>query len=286
MVFLIGLTVVFGSVITGYLMHHGELEVLWQPNEVVIILGAAIGACIIGNSLDLLIQAVKSLKYLFKLRYKTKKEYLELLSLCFNVFKLMKVKGMLEIETHIENPNESEIFNQAPSMIKDKRAMTFFRDYLRMMTMGIDNVHALEALMEKELEIYAEEELSPSQIFSSIGDGLPALGIVAAVLGVITTMRSITEPPEVLGGLIAAALVGTFLGVLFAYGVFLPIANYLKNFAGQKIIFLHCVMSGLMGHLNGNAPILTVEFMRKNIPENLRPDFAETEEFINSRTKV
>jgi chemotaxis protein MotA len=286
MLFLFGLFVVVGSVITGYLMHYGELRLLYQPNELLIIIGSGIGASIIGNPLDNLKETLKALKYLFKTRHKSKNDYLELMSLCFNVFKLMKIKGMLEIETHLENPTESELFNQAPSMVNDTRAMTFFRDYLRIMTMGVDNVHIIEDLIEREIEIYEEETLTPSKIMTSLGDALPALGIVAAVLGVIITMRSITEPPEVLGSLIAAALVGTFTGVLFAYGLFLPMANYLKVYATQKIMFMQCIKAALMGHINGNAPIVTVEFMRKSIPENVRPDFYETDQYINSRSKI
>lgn len=286
MLFLFGLFIVVFSVITGYMMHYGELRLLYQPNELLIIIGSAIGAAIIGNPIDSLKETLSSLKYLFKTRYKSKREYLELMSLCFNVFKLMKIKGMLEIETHLENPNESELFNQAPTMLRDKRSMTFFRDYLRIMTMGVDNVHAVSELIEKEVEIYEEEVLVPSKILATIGDALPALGIVAAVLGVIITMRSITEPPEVLGSLIAAALVGTFTGVLFAYGLVLPISNYMRVYAMQKVMFLECVKTALLSHMNGNAPIVSIEFMRKNVPENVRPDFYEADQFINSRSKL
>ncbi|MDX1923937.1 MAG: flagellar motor stator protein MotA [Rickettsiaceae bacterium] len=281
MLFIIGLFVVVGSVIGGYVMHHGELSLLYQPNELLIIIGAGIGATIIGNSLDLIKETLVSLKYLFKVRHKSKNEYLELLSLAFNVFKFIKVKGMLAIEAHIENPQDSDLFRKAPSFAKDKKAMDFFRDYLRLITMGVDP-HQFEALLDRDIEIYEHECLAPSRIITALGDSLPALGIVAAVLGVIVTMRSITEPPSVLGSLIAAALVGTFTGILFAYGLFNPVGNYLKNYAEQKIMFITCLKAGLVSHLSGNAPIITVEFMRKNIPENLRPDFYETDKYINN----
>lgn len=285
MLFLIGVLMVGFSVITGYLMHYGELRLLWQPNELLIILGAGIGAAIIGNPIDELKKTGRALAYLFKSRPKQKSDYLDLLAFSFNIFKLMKVKGMLEIESHLENPKESELFTQSPSIMKDHSVLSFIRDYLRLMTMGVDNTHQFEALLDREIEVYEEEESAPSRIFLTVGDSLPALGIVAAVLGVITTMRSITEPPEVLGSLIAAALVGTFTGVLFAYGLFLPIGHYLRTYAMQKVMFYQCIKAGFISHLNGNAPIVTVEFMRKNIPENLRPDFDEADQIINSRSK-
>lgn len=285
MLFIIGVLVVGGSVITGYLMHYGELRLLWQPNELLIILGAGIGAALIGYPIDELKKTAKALSHLFKTRPKQTNDYIDLLSFFFNIFKLMKVKGMLEIESHLENPEDSELFNQAPSIMRDNSALSFVRDYLRMMTMGVDNIHQFEALLDREIEILEEEEIAPSRVFLTIGDSLPALGIVAAVLGVITTMRSITEPPEVLGSLIAAALVGTFTGVLFAYGLFLPIGHYLRSYAAQKIMFYKCIKAALISHLSGNAPIVTVEFMRKNIPEDLRPDFYQADQIINSRSK-
>ncbi|MDX2050738.1 MAG: flagellar motor stator protein MotA [Rickettsiaceae bacterium] len=285
MLFLLGLFVVVGSVITGYTMHHGELILLYQPNELIIIIGSGIGATIIGTPFDLLKETIISLKYLFKTRHKSKKDYLELLGLCFNMFKLIKIKGMLAVESHIETPQDSDIFKSSPSFMRDKRALSFFRDHLRILSMGVDDHHQFAELVESEVEIYHHEALGPSRVVNSLGDSLPALGIVAAVLGVIITMRSITEPPAVLGSLIAAALVGTFTGVLFAYGLFNPIANYLKLYAEQKAAFLMCIKAGLVSHTCGNAPVITVEFMRKAIPENIRPDFYETDEFINASTK-
>ena len=286
MLFLIGLSIVVGSVLGGYTMHGGEVALLWQPSEYIIIIGSGIGAAIIGNSTDDLKLLLKSFGNLFKSKPKSKADYLELLSFSFNVFKLMKVKGMLEIESHIENPNESELFNNSPSILKDHHACDLMRDYLRMMTMGVDNPHQFENLIERELELMDEELAVPGKIMTNIGDSLPALGIVAAVLGVIITMRSVTEPPEILGSLIAAALVGTFTGVLFAYGVFLPIGSSLKHFGMRKGMYFYCMKAGLISHINGNAPVVTVEFMRKNIPEELRPSFNEADEYINSKAKI
>jgi chemotaxis protein MotA len=281
MLFLVGVFVVFGSVIGGYLMHNGNMAVLWQPNEIVIIGGAAFGAFLIANPMDIVKDCGKSLKKLLKPKPFGKQQYLELLLFIFSVCKLMKTKGMLEIESHIEKPSESDLFKVAPSLLSNHHAVQFFCDYVRLLTMGVTNPYHLEDLMEKELEIqHHEHSLVPGAI-SAMGDGMPALGIVAAVLGVITTMKSISEPPEVLGGLIEAALVGTFLGVLLSYGIISPIASYLGKFFDAEIKYYHCIKAAILAHVQGNAPTITVEFVRKMVPEHDRPSFKEVEEALN-----
>ena len=284
MAFIIGLVVVFGSVILGYLMHHGQLILLWQPNELVIILGAGIGSSIIGNPLSSLVKTLKAFKNLFKGKPYNKKDYLELLLLSFNIFKLMKIKGMLEIESHIENPAESEIFKQALVLKKEPFMLNFMTDNLRLLTMGLNNPHEFEDIVEKEIELYENNAEIPGGVFTTLGDSLPALGIVAAVLGVITTMKSIMEPPDVLGSLIAAALVGTFIGVLFAYGLFGPIGHFLHKYAAYKVKFVSCAKTGFIAYLNSNPPIVVVELMRKSIPEDIRPSFQELDTHINENS--
>lgn len=285
MQFLFGLFVVIFSVIAGYTYHYGELALLWQPAEYIIIIGSAIGAFIIANPFDKLMSNLKALAYIFKVRPYNKDNYLDLLSLHFNVFKLMKMKGMLAIESHVDAPENSEIFNNSPSVLENERATLFITDYLRVMTMGVDNAYMLEELMDREVEQYDKKESFAYKAYQTMGDSFPALGIVAAVLGVIITMRSITEPPEILGGLIGAALVGTFTGVLVAYGIVLPISGYLKSYSEQKVVYMNVIKTGFLSHINGNAPIITVEFMRKNIPEHLRPSFQETDEYISNNSK-
>ncbi|NRB10249.1 MAG: flagellar motor stator protein MotA [Rickettsiaceae bacterium] len=282
--FLIGLIVVFASIVIGYTMHHGDLRLLWQPNELVIIIGAGIGSAIVGNHYTSLIKTVKAFKYLFKGKPYNKKDYLELLLFSFNTFKLMKTKGMLEVESHIENPAESELFQQAPAFKKEPFALSFMADNLRLITMGLDNPHEFEDIVEKEVDLYKEGSDVPGDIIVTLGDALPALGIVAAVLGVIITMKSIMEPPDVLGSLIAAALVGTFIGVLFAYGVFGPIGHFLHKYAYYKVKYINCAKSGFISFLNGNPPIVVVEFMRKNIPADMRPSFEELDTYINENS--
>jgi chemotaxis protein MotA len=281
MFFIIGVVVVFGSVILGYTMHHGDLKVLWQPNEVIIIVGAALGSSIVGYPVGVLKKTVKATKYLFKGKPYHKKDYLELLLFSFNAFKLMKIKGMLAIESHIEDPSQSEMFKSSGVMMKEHFVMDFMADNLRLITMGMDNPHQFEDIVEKEVDIYKESINGPGDVFNSLGDSLPALGIVAAVLGVITTMKSILEPPDVLGALIAAALVGTFLGVLLAYGVMGPIGHFLHKYANYQGKLIDCAKVGFISYLNGNPPIIIVEFMRKSIPPDLRPSFEELDTYIN-----
>lgn len=281
MLFPIGLVIVFGSVITGYLMHHGKLAVLWQPNEIVIICGAALGAFIIANPLDLIKDVGKAFKKLFKGQPYKKAHYLELLAFLFTVFKLIKTKGMLEVEAHIENPHESELFRKFPKILNDHHIVDFFCDSLRLLTMGVDNPYSMDEILEKEIETHHHELEQTAAAITTVADAMPALGIVAAVLGVITTMGSITEPPAILGGLIAAALVGTFLGVLLAYGLIAPIGAFLTKFAHAETRYFECIKQGIIAHMQGNAPAITIEFVRKMIPPHTQPSFKETEAMIN-----
>jgi len=287
MFFIIGLVVVFGSVVTGYLMHHGKLAVLWQPNEIVIICGAALGAFIISNPMDVIKDVGKSMKMLFKGKPYKKSDYMELLLFMFAVFKLIKTKGMLEIEAHIEDPEQSTLFSKYPGVQHNHHAVVFFCDYLRLISMGVDNHYVLEDLMEKDIDGHTHHCHVIGTAISNIADGMPALGIVAAVLGVITTMGSISEPPAILGGLIGAALVGTFLGVLLSYGVIAPMAAFISKFGEAEIKYFECMKAGLIGNLRGNAPVVTIEFVRRILGEHEQPTFKEMEEAIaNMDTKT
>jgi chemotaxis protein MotA len=247
-------------------------------------LGAATGSVIIGYPVSCLKKALVGIKYFFKGKPYGKKDYMELLLFSFNTFKMMKIKGMLEIESHIENPNDSELFKLAPSLKKEPFVTSFMTDNLRLMTMGMDNPYQFEDVMDREVELYKGNSASAGDVYTTLGDSLPALGIVAAVLGVIVTMRSIMEPPDVLGALIGAALVGTFLGVLTAYGLFGPMGHFLHKYGDYKVKFVNCAKIGFIAYLNGNPPIIVVEFMRKNIPEDLRPSFEELDTYINENS--
>ena len=228
MLVLIGSVVVFACVLGSYVAMNGHLTVLWQPFEAVIIVGTAIGAFIIGNSKAVIRRTIKSLGHAFRGPKYTKDDYLELLSLQCQIFKTAKSKGMLALETHIENPEDSDLFNEFPTFSSDHHVVTSTCDYLRMISLGTENPHEVEALMDEELETHHHELSQAAAPVQSMADALPALGIVAAVLGVIHTMGSITESPEVLGKLIGGALVGTFLRVFVAYGFVGPLASTIK----------------------------------------------------------
>lgn len=284
MLFLVGIIIVTASIIIGYTMHAGDLSLLWQPNELIIILGSGIGGTIISNPPSVIYKTLRSFKTLFKGMPFNKSDYLELLLFSFNAFRLMKIKGMPEIESHIDNTHDSYLFQQAPSIRQDEYMIDFVKDNLRLLTMGVDNSHQFEDAINKEIEVYASTAGAPGKALLVLSDALPALGIVAAVLGVIVTMRSIMEPPDVLGSLIAAALVGTFTGVLLSYGFFGPMAQYLVKYAEYKLKYLECIKVGFIGYLNGNPPIIIAEFMRKSIPEDVRPSFYELDAFIGGNS--
>lgn len=278
MLIIIGSVVGLGCVLGGYVALGGKLGVLWQPFELVIIGGAGVGALIVGNPKPVLKATLNGFKVAFKGPKYTKDDYLELLSMLYSVFKLAKSKGMLALEQHIEKPEESKLFTQFPKFMGDHHAMDFLCDYLRLMTLGSENPHEMESLMDMELEVHHQEDHLAQGGMSAFGESFPALGIVAAVLGVIKTMGSISEPPEVLGKLIGGALVGTFLGILISYGIVSPIAAALKATQEHDSKYMLCMKAGLLAHLQGYAPAVSVEFARKSLMSNVRPTFYEVEE--------
>ena len=279
---IIGYVVVIASVLGGYAGAGGHLDVLWQPLEFVIIFGAGIGAFIVGNSMTVVAGAAKSIGTLIKGASYKKENYLELPGILYAVFRLAKTKGDLALEAHVEKPSDSALFGQFPSFIADHHAVEFLCDYLRMLTLGAGNPHELEAAMDLELEIHHEEQHAITGAVSGFADAAPALGIVAAVLGVIHTMGSITEPPEVLGGLIAGALVGTFSGILISYGFIDPIASGLVQIYDADGRYMACMKAGVIAHAQGYAPQVSVEFARKTLAGNIRPSFAEVEEMLQN----
>lgn len=275
---IIGILVVVGCVIGGYLGVGGHLYVLWQPFEFVIILGAAIGAYIIGNSTAVLKQTLGVFGTLFKGPKYNKAAYVELLGMQFSLYKLVQSKGILALEQHIENPAESTLFNRFPTFASNHHAVEFVCDYLRMVTLGSNNVHEMEALMDEELETHHQEQERLVNAMQALADGTPALGIVAAVLGVIHTMGAISEPPEVLGHMIGGALVGTFFGVFVAYGFFGPFAQSLRNTYEAEAKYFLSLKVGLLAHISGQVPVMAIEFARKALMSEDRPSFAEIDE--------
>lgn len=232
----------------------------------------------ISNPPKIIKKCMGALKYLMKGSPFKTQDYVELLTLQYVVFKMIRSKGMLEIESHIEAPKDSALFTNYKSFLKNEHAVHFFCDYLRLMTMGVENHYMIEDLMDADLEVGHHEHHVVAHAWTNLGDSFPALGIVAAVLGVIITMGSISEPPEVLGHLIGAALVGTFLGILMSYGYVSPIGSFLAKYFDEEHYYLVCIKAGILSHLKGNAPAVTVEFARNVIPPSCRPDFKTIEE--------
>ena len=282
MLFVLGLTIVVGSVIGGYLGGGGHLLVLFQPFEFVIIFGAAAGAFVISNPLPVVIATAKSFGILVKGSKLNKASYVELLSLLYATFRLAKTKGDLALESHVDNPDESTLFQAYPGFAKNHEAVEFFCDNLRLLTLGSCNPHELEAVMDVELDAQRAHAHAVVGALQTVADGMPALGIVAAVLGVIHTMGSITEPPEVLGKLIGGALVGTFTGVLAAYGIVAPIAKSLENTHSAEADYLQCIKTALIAHVQGYAPQVSIEFARKMLIGKVRPSFAELDEAMQA----
>lgn len=285
MLFIVGALVVVVSVLGAYGV-HGSYAVLWQPLEFIIIFGGAIGAFIISNPKSVLKGVLGSMKFLIKGPNYGKAEYEELLGCLYSVFRLAKTKGDLALEAHVEKPEESTLFEAFPTFSGQHQAVEFLCDYLRLLTLGVSNPHEIEAVMEAELELHHEELHAISGAMKTMGDAMPALGIVAAVLGVIVTMGSITEPPEVLGNLIGAALVGTFSGILMSYGFVSPMGASMEACFNADSAYLNCIKVGIIGHMQGYAPQVSVEFARKTLNHHVRPTFAEVEEMVTNLPTV
>ena len=280
MLLIVGSLIVVVSVIGGFVMMGGHIEILIQPVEFIIIVGASVGAFIIANPKTLIKSSIKASMGLLKAPRHNKDSFLELLTLLYAVFKLVQMKGMLALEQHVENPTESDLFRQFPKFFNDETAVTFLCDYIRLMTLGSDKAHEMETLMDEEIETHHNDQLEISEAVNKAAEAMPALGIVAAVLGVIHTMGSITEPPEVLGHLIGAALVGTFLGVLLSYGFIGPMASALKGRANTDTKYFVCMKAGLMAYMQGYAPAVSVEFARKTLFAHERPTFYDVEDAV------
>ncbi len=283
---IVGTITVIVCTLGGYAAMGGKLMVLWQPFEVVIICGAALGAYIIANPKKILKRSVEAVKTSMGGAHYKKDHYLELLCVLFQTLKLIRSKGILAIESHIEKPEESDIFQQFPKFHHNHHAVEFLCDYLRMISLGCENPHTMEDIMNDELDTHHHEELALSGAVQTVADGMPALGIVAAVLGVIKTMGSISEPPEVLGKLIGGALVGTFLGVWLSYGFIAPTATSIGHAINDDSRYYVAIKTALIAHLHGNAPTISVEFARKALPPHLRPTFFEVESAIENLPPV
>ena len=277
---IIGILVVLGAVVGGYLMEHGQLAVLLQPAELVIIGGAAMGTMLIANPLATVIAILKGLTRVLKGSPYTKASYLETLKMMNELFMQARKQGMARLEEDVENPEKSQILAKYPQFLANHHAVAFVCDTLRMAITGGVPPFDLDQMMETDIEVHHHEGSQPIHALSNVADSLPGLGIVAAVLGVVITMGALGGPPEEIGHKVAAALVGTFLGILLCYGFFGPLAQNLTKMNDAEGDYLRCLRQGVMSFVKGSAPILAVEFARRSIPGDLRPSFQEMEAAI------
>jgi chemotaxis protein MotA len=286
MIAIIGFIIVTGAIVGGYLMEHGNLYVLLQPAEVLIIFGAAFGGFLVASPMKVIKSTSGSVLKIFNNKPYVRADYLEVLMLLSEIFYKIRKQGLVSIEGDVDAPQESAIFKNYPKILKNHHAITFITDTLRMVITTTIEPYELESLMETELEEHHEESLIPSKSLANTADALPGLGIVAAVLGVVLTMGKIGEPPEVLGHSIGAALVGTFLGVLMCYGFVGPMSRNLEHIAREELQYLNVLKIALKSFVSNNAaPMVAIEFGRRAIPAKQRPDFIEVEEAVRQVRK-
>lgn len=281
---IIGIVVLFATVFGSFLISGGNMAVILEaaPHELMAIGGAGVAAFLISNSMTTIKATAGGFGKVFSGPKWSASDYRDLLSLLFQLTKTMKSKGVIALESHIEKPADSAIFARYPKLMKDHFAIDFICDTLRMMTMNLEDPHQVEQAMDHQLEKHHHEALKPAHALQSMADALPALGIVAAVLGVIKTMGAITEPPEVLGSMIGGALVGTFLGVFLAYGLVGPMATRMKDVVDEEASFYKIILATLVAHLHGNAAQISVELGRGEVPTPAQPSFLELEEALNA----
>jgi len=274
---IIGIVLVLGAVIGGYLMEHGNLKVLIQPAELVIIGGAAIGTLLIANPLPIIIKIIKGLLGILSSGKYNKGKYLSTLKMLNDVFGQARKGGLVSLEAHIEEPDKSDLFKKHDFIMKDHHTLDFICDTLRTALSGTVSHFELDQMIEVDLDVHHREVARPVAALTTVADALPGLGIVAAVLGVVITMGSLGGPPEEIGHKVAAALVGTFLGILICYGFLSPLAVNMTNANEAEAQYFSCLRTGIIAFVRGAAPILAVEFSRRSIPVEVRPSFKEME---------
>lgn len=282
MLILIGYIVVLLCVFGGFALGGGHLAAVFQPIELLIIGGAALGALIVGNNMSVLKALGKAIPKIFRGEKTTKEAYISLLGLLYNLLNKARQQGMMSLESDIEEPESSTIFTNYPMIMKEHHVIEFICDYFRLIITSNMQPFQLEALMDMEIESHHEEEMLPAHALTKLADAMPAFGIVAAVLGVVHTMESISLPPSELGVLIAHALVGTFLGILLGYGFIGPVATAMEQRSNQMQLMLQSIKATILASLHNNPPIIAVEFGRKVLFSAQRPSFAQLNDEIKN----
>ena len=282
----IGLIIVLTSVIGGYILEHGNLAVLWQPVELLIIGGAGLGAFIASCTPDIFKATMKSILKGILFEPLKKQDYVEVLNLLNEIFAKIRKEGSIKLESHMDDPENSSIFKNYPDFMKKKEALTFLTDSFRTIITTKILYYDLNTLLEDEVEAYYEELEHEASLTNEIAESFPGLGIVAAVLGVIITMGKISEPPEVLGHSIGAALVGTFLGILMCYGIVGPIARKMKLYAESEKEYLMVIKTIIIYFVSGINPKIALEFGRRAVPKHERPSFMDLEQAFEEAQKL
>jgi chemotaxis protein MotA len=274
---IIGIVVVFGCIVAGYLMEHGNLRVLMQPAELIIIGGAALGTVLIANPLHVIKRIAAGLGGTFGSSKFSKQTYIDTLKMMYDLLNKARRDGLMALEADVEEPEKSPVFSKNPAFMNDHHVRNFVCDSLRMAITGMDTFE-LDQMLDLDMEVHHRDATQPTAALSTVADSLPGLGIVAAVLGVVITMGALGGPPEEIGHKVAAALVGTFLGVLLCYGLVGPIAANLTKAAEEEHAFLYVMRVLIVSFLKGSAPIMAVEVARRAIPGYVRPSFQELEQ--------
>ncbi len=281
---IIGIVVVFGAVVAGYLMEHGNILVLMQPAELIIILGAAIGTVLVANPLHILKKIGQGVAGAFTGSAFTKERYLDSLKMMYELFTRARKEGLMSLEGDSDAPDQSPIFSKYPKFLKDQHALQFVCDSLRMAASGGIEPFDADQMMELDMDVHHHDARQPVAALSTMADSLPGLGIVAAVLGIVITMGALGGPPEEIGKKVAAALVGTFLGILLCYGLVGPLASNMAKSADDEHAYYHVLRVMLVALLKGTAPTMAIEIGRRAIPGNVRPTFAEAEAYIKDKS--
>jgi chemotaxis protein MotA len=273
---IIGIIVVFGCVVAGYLMEHGNIRVLIQPAELVIIGGAAVGTVLVANPLHIIKKIVGGIGGVFGSSKFGKQTYIDALKMMYELLNKARKEGLMALEADVEAPDKSPVFSKNATFVKNHHVRDFVCDSLRMAITGVD-AFDLDQMLDLDMEVHHHDATQPTAALSTMADSLPGLGIVAAVLGVVITMGALGGPPEEIGHKVAAALVGTFLGILLCYGLIGPIASNMTKAAEEEHAFLYVMRVLMISFLKGSAPIMAVEVARRAIPGHVRPSFKELE---------
>jgi chemotaxis protein MotA len=273
---IIGIVIVFGCVVAGYLMEHGNLMVLMQPAELIIIGGAAIGTVLVGNPLHIIKKIAGGVIGVFGASKFGKQAYIDTLKMMYDLLNKARKDGLMALEADVEEPTKSDVFSKNPAFLKNHHVCDFVCDSLRMAVTGVD-AFDLDQMLDLDMEVHHHDSSQPTAALSTMADSLPGLGIVAAVLGVVITMGALGGPPEEIGKKVAAALVGTFLGILLCYGLVGPIASNMTKIAEDEHAFLYVLRVMMVAFLKGSAPIMAVEVARRAVPGHVRPSFKELE---------